>query len=238
MSDDGKASAAAVYVSWSTFKNAIDGFAQGVPNQVDRTIFPGLAGGVQSQLLAGLKFLGLTDDKGKPTAALKALAVEDEGARKRALEMTLVERYPGVFALDLSKATPAQVAEEMARSYNVTGETREKAVRFFLAAAEYVGVSLSSYLKPKANGGAAPSRKRRAVVRRPPPLMAEPEVMDEMPSPSGTSRVVNLKSGGTLTLSASVDVLSLDRADRDFVFALVDKMTEYEQSIGDSGQEQ
>jgi hypothetical protein len=36
-----------------------------------------------------------------------------------------------------------------------------------------------------------------------------------------------LKSGGTVTLTAAVDLFSLNTADREFVFELIDKVQSY-----------
>jgi hypothetical protein len=41
--------------------------------------------------------------------------------------------------------------------------------------------------------------------------------------------MVQLRSGGTLTLTVSVDVFAMESLDREFVFGLIDKMREYEQ---------
>jgi len=209
----------------------MDNLAQGIPNRVDRSAFPGLAWGVQAQLLRGMKFLGLIDDDSNPTAALHAVAVSDEAARKEKLKVILRERYANLFALDLMKVTPAQLTEQMGVSYNVTGATRDKAVRFFLAAVEYVGIPVSRLFKPKMGNGAAPGRRRRAG--RPPKSAAitGPEATgpDAAP-PGGTTRVVKLKSGGTLTVLASLDLFSLSPADRTFVFELIDRLEQYERS--------
>ncbi len=45
---------------------------------------------------------------------------------------------------------------------------------------------------------------------------------------SGESRSVQLKSGGTLTLSATTKFMALNTTDRAFVFELIDKLLEYE----------
>lgn len=232
MTDDEKRGAA-VYVGWTTFKNALDQLAQGIPNRIDRTCFPGQAGGVQSQLLAALKFLGLTDDEGKPSHSLHALAVGDEAARKEQLKKILQDRYVELFALDLTKTTPAQLSETMAASYNVSGETREKAIRFFLTAASYAGIAMSNLLlkaKPSTTNGSA-SRRRRPSRPRERILGSEEEaeyVEAIEKIPAGEFRSVALKSGGTLTLSASAKFMSLSSADRNFVFGLIDKLEEYE----------
>jgi hypothetical protein len=57
------------------------------------------------------------------------------------------------------------------------------------------------------------------------------EDVDEIPlqqPTTGTSRTVELKSGGTLTVMASMDVFKLTPDDRNFVFSLIDKLNEYE----------
>jgi hypothetical protein len=222
---------AAVYVSWRTFKNAIEGLVQGIPNQIDRTAFPGLAWSVQNQLLAGFKFLGLIDEKLKPTPLLQALAAPEEGQRKVRLNAILHDRYADLLALDLSKTTPAQLDEQMTTSYNVSGATREKAVRFFISAASYVGVPMSPLLlkSSRAAGNGTQVRKRRAPTTAARKVVTLPTIADEPIGPSqGAKRTVTLKSGGTLTLVASVDLFSLNADDRQFVFGLIDKLAEYE----------
>jgi hypothetical protein len=235
MADEAKA---AVYVAWSTFKNALDGLAQGIPNRVDRSAFPGLAGGVQSQLLAGMKFLGLITDDHHPTKALHLVAVPDEAARKEKLAQILRDRYSELFALDLMKVTPAQLAEQMGASYSVSGATREKAIRFFLSAVEYVGIPVSRLFKSKSGNGTASARRRRPVRPRGPVSAGDPTPGAE-PGPvqpgGGTTRVVKLKSGGTLTVLASLDLFSLSPTDRTFVFELIDRLEKYERTSQEEG---
>jgi hypothetical protein len=228
---------AAVYVSWGTLKNALDDLAGGgIPNVLDRSAFPSLSGGVQSQLLAGLKFLGLTTVDGVPTSDLVELAVTDEAARKIALKRILQQRYSAIVALDLMKATSGQLYEKMAEQYHVTGDTKEKAVRFFLSAAQYAGLNLGRFLlQAKASTGGVP-RKRRSTPKASTDEAADDGDSDgdeDAGSPpakpaTGTGRTVELKSGGTLTVSASMDVFKLSPTDRTFVFELIDMLSAYE----------
>ena len=83
MADDGKTAA---YVSWVTFKNSLDRLAEGMPNRIDKTVFPGLSGGTLVQLLPALKFLGLIREDGTPTEALLALVQKNELERKAQLK--------------------------------------------------------------------------------------------------------------------------------------------------------
>jgi hypothetical protein len=145
MSD--KEQQAAVYLGWTTFTNVImNGFAQGLPSQIDKSLFPGQSGSAQGQLMAGLKFLGLIDEKGVPTNALREIIDPDEAKRKRALARIIKERYSAVFAIGIEKATMQQLYDTMADKYNVSGDTREKAVRFFLAACKFAEITVSPYL--------------------------------------------------------------------------------------------
>ncbi len=240
MTDDPK-TAAAVYVAWPTFKNAIEQLSQGVPNVIDRTVFPGFSGGVQAQLFAGMRFLGLIDEYSKPTPLLKELASRDESVRKAKLKQILENSYPDLFALDLKKTTPAQALDRMRTSYGVSGDTAGKAMRFFLSASEYVGIPVSPLFSSTtrsrnstkvANG--APRRRGRKAQPKPPNNGSS----QEPPATTGESKTVSLRSGGTLTISASLGWLSLSTEDRNFVFELIDKLAAYENqtSLDDNGQ--
>lgn len=228
MADEQKIGGAAVYVPWATFSNALVQLAQGIPNRIDRSVFQGQSGSVQSQLLAGLRFLGLINDGGRPLPALYTVAVTDEAERKVALRKIIEEKYSALIALDLTKTTPHEFAERMGASYGVSGDTREKAIRFFLAAASYVGIPVSSYLSrdksPKAgNGGTARKRRPRAPKNEELPQAAPVPTAD-----NGTSRTISLQSGGTLTVSATIDLFRMSAADRVFVFKLIDDLEKYE----------
>lgn len=64
----------------------------------------------------------------------------------------------------------------------------------------------------------------------PPAPPAGPRREDDTPPPppAGEAKTITLRGGGTLTLSASVKFFELPRADRDFVFKLIDELAEYE----------
>jgi hypothetical protein len=227
---------AAVYVSFSTFENSITQLAQGVPNVIDRTVFPGLSGGVQSQLFAGMRFLGLIDEKSRPLKDLHDLAVTDEAARNKKLEALLRKHYAALFALNLEKTTPGEANQVMRDSYGVSGDTAEKAMRFFLSAAERVGIPLSPLFKTAkatpngASGSAGATRKRAKKSPK-----GDEDLPVVPPAAAGESRTVTLRSGGVLTISASTGFLALSSEDRKFVFDLIDKLADYESGTPKSG---
>jgi Family of unknown function (DUF5343) len=230
--DNGNGKSAAVYVGWTTFKSCIlEGLAQGgIPNSINRSVWPGQSFGVQAQLVASVKFLGLVDDKGKPTKALHDLTVEDEAKRKQVLATILRARYADVFALDVERTTIQELTETMAASYNVGGDTKEKAVRFFLSAAQYAEIPLSKRLT--VSGGNTRRRPRRAKTAEPSASAIVAE-KGHVPLPAafqpvGEQRTFALASGATLTLSTSVGFMKLAKSDRDFVAGLIDQLDAYE----------
>jgi hypothetical protein len=239
MADESKTQAA-VYVAFATLNHALDDLAQGMPNVVDRSAFPGLSGGVQNQLLAGMRFLGLIDDAGRPQPALDKVAVSDTDARKAALREILEAKYKEIFALDLLKLTPAQLKDCMAESYNVSGDTRDKAVRFFLSAVQFVGLPVSRYLGQAKSASPASPRKRRAPTRT---RNGSEEVEEEegeeeengTPTSKGTGKTIKLKSGHTLTVSTTAGMFDTTEDDRKFLFEIIDKLNAYERANESTG---
>lgn len=221
---------AAAYLPWQTFKSAIDQLAQGLPSRIDRSVFPGIAWNVQSQLFAGMRFLGLLTGEDQPTPTLANLVSGSEEERKLKLKKVIQDSYSELIAIDLTKATRAHFEEKLGELYNAVGDTRVKAARFFVSAANYTGIPLSTFILPQANGSngakrkGVPSRPRGTARKAPPAPVTEPA----NPSPSGTSRTVTLVSGGTLTVSATKDFFALNAADRKFFNAIIDQLEAYE----------
>lgn len=224
----------AAYVPWGTFKNALDRLASiGLPGRIDRSVFGGLAGGTQTQLIAAMRFLGLIDEDHSPSKILREVTSKNESDRKLLLRHIFKSAYADLFQLDLRTASLDQVQEVLARAYGVTGSTLSKAVRFFLAGAKDLDIELSPFLDEtkKKNGaprsnGLGRRRAKKILARNPPPPQ----------KPPGTSRTVPLMSGGTLTISADLDLFSLSAEDRAFVFKLIDDLERYEKRVA-SGDE-
>lgn len=223
MADDDKEVGAA-YVGWSTFKKALDALPQGLPNQIDRSVWKTQSWGTQSQLVTAFKFLGLTDDKGKPSPPLVELVeIKDEEERKPKLAAIFRERYADLFALDLTKATPDQLDKAMG-GYRVTGETREKAIRFFLSAILYLEIPVSKFLQPATGNGAVTTKSHKPRKQR----EAATPPSNAAPAPSN-ARVFKLRTpGGELTISTKPDFLALVAADRKLLFDLMEKVEGYE----------
>ena len=107
-----------------------------------------------------------------------------------------------------------------------------KPIPFFLAACKDSGIQVSPYFKKLQlrPGAPRPGRKLREEVGDD---NGKPEVImptDPSPRSSGSSRTISLRGGGSATLKFDVDVWSMPPEDQEFVFGLIRKMTEYEQT--------
>ena len=202
------------YVPFKTFLTAIDALEAGLPNQLDRSVWPSYSGAIQGQLLGAFRFLGLMDEGNFPTPALADL-VSKRGTRRELLRGLIERHYRTLVALDLTRTSPRQLDEAL-RQYGLSGATHKKALSFFLQAAQFAGMPLSVLLKAKTRT-AAFGHKRAATAAVVSETLAAP-----------LSKTVRLRSGGTLTVAASLDLFSLAGEDRNLVFDLIDRLQEYE----------
>lgn len=219
MPNDGKKVVVA-YVPFKTFLAAIEGFERNMPTQIDSSVWPTYSGAIRSQLLGAFKFLGLIDEKGQPTATLKTV-VGDKGNRKATLRKVLESSYKGVIGAGLQNMTPKMFDDLMA-AYGMSGDTHKKVSSFFLQAAKYAEIPMSPLLQKRRASGAR--RRRTGEEQDSESLVFRPDVS----VPQGSSRTVELKSGGKLTLILSINMFDLLGEDREFVFGIVDQCQRYE----------
>jgi hypothetical protein len=217
------------YVPFKTFLSALDTLQHGMPNQIDRSVFPSLSGVTQSQLLSAFRFFGLITADNKPSAELSKL-VEDENNRQPHIKKLLEKGYPSVFALGLANASPNSVDAEL-RKFGLSGDTHEKAKSFFLKAARFGGVQLSPYLL-KVTRTSAP-RKRRAASG-----VASAPGSSHLASRTneGASRQFTLPGGTVVTFGTSADAFHMDAGDRKIVFDFLEQLEKY--PAGQSEQEE
>jgi hypothetical protein len=163
----------APYLPFKTFLGLIERLSEtGVPNRIDRTYLSYQSGATQSWLVAALKTFELTGTDGRPTE--KLIALVNEPHRRPELVGDLVrEYYSAALALGPG-ATHGELEESFREAYGVKGDTTRKAITFFLNAANFGNVPVSTHFRmPRAagatgNGGAATPRRRR-TPRKPAP---------------------------------------------------------------------
>lgn len=211
----------AAYVPFKTFLAAIEGFERNMPDPIDTSVWPTYSGAIKSQLLMAFKFLGLIDEKGHISTTLRTL-VDDKENRKANLRKVLESAYKPIFALKLNSTSPMQFQKAMESVYGKTGETQTKIKSFFLQAAKYAAVPMNQLLLTRTRNIGPRKKKRDAATNAPETSM--------LPTPPqhGNAKTIQLKSGGTLALAFSGNVLDLSASDRQFVFGLNDQLEEYE----------
>lgn len=143
------------YTSFTTFSNFINGLVEtGIPGRIDNSLMRNISGSAQSSLLGALRYLNLVREDKAPTDLLPLLATSDESQRGATLRKAMELSYPFLRAqtLDLANATPQQLAESL-RALGASGGTLDKAIAFFLAAAQVAGIPVSAHIMKRKHGG-------------------------------------------------------------------------------------
>lgn len=216
------------YLSFTTLTNFIDGLGVHMPTRIDKSLMKSMSGASQSALIAALDYFKLRDGE-RPSAKLAALATA-KGPERSAIWKELIHNsYPFLFAdgFNLKRATQGEL-EERFREEGVSGETIRKCVAFFMAAAQAGGIEVSPHFKtiksraPRSRSSTPSTRTKRAKREEKSPTPPPPS--DKV----GSSKSIQFRSGGSATLTVSVDVVNLSPEDRKALFSWIDAMSAYE----------
>jgi hypothetical protein len=214
------------YLPYRTFLSSLDKLGEGVPPRIDRGIWKNQTGSIQSLIMGAYRFFGLIDEQSKPTKTLHDLVAHRDKPNDY-VKAILEDKYAEVLKHNLSTMTEALINEYFADAFGVEGDTKRKCITFFLQAAKAVGMPLSTFLQSQVRVRTTGTRRRRRdEVEDDETLELEDE---ESLQQQGEAKTVELRSGGTLTLSASVKFFDMASEDRTFVFELIDKLRDYEQ---------
>ncbi len=226
MANDSNASRVAVYLPYATLLTGIETLEVGLPAKLHKSVWRSQSGGVQAQLLSAFKFLRLIDDEGAVHDRLKQLVQEKENRDARLREV-IGAAYPTIGPLAASNASQKDFEDAM-REYGVAGTTLDKAIRFYLQAAERLGLPVSPHWRKGRATTAASSPRKKTVKRKTDESITRPP---PPPPPPASQDIIQIALGGgivTITLNVTGPLTQLVREDRDFVFGLVDTMREHE----------
>ncbi len=221
------------YLPYRTFLSSLDKLAEGVPPRIDRGIWKNQTGTIQSLIMGAYRFFGLIDDQSKPTKTLHDLVAHRDKPNEY-VKAVLEEKYSEVIKHNLSTMTEALINEYFEDAFGVEGDTKRKCITFFLQAAKAVGIPLSTFLQSQVRVRTSGTRRRRREEND--GDLDELESDEPIQQQPGEAKTVELRSGGTLTLSASLKFFDMAADDRTFVFELIDKLREYEQRSQKSAQ--
>jgi hypothetical protein len=222
----------APYLPFKTFIGSFEPFSQGIPPKIDRTLW-NQSGFVQGLIMNAYRYFHLVDATNRPTPQFQQLVKSKSESRKAEVRKLLEIGYPEIVAMhDMATMTP-KMLDELMDKYNVTGETKKKAVTFFLQAAKFADMPLSNFLTEKIRSTTG-TRRRPATT-----FAASKRVTTSTPSgiANTNTKRLHLVSDGTVEVTVSYDPFSISKDDRDFIFELIDKLQQYDDAHPSEGGE-
>jgi hypothetical protein len=201
-----------------------------LPPSIDRSMLDKKSGTDQANLLAALKSLGLVEgDQHRVLEPLQTLVKAEEDERKYQLAAIVRQFYPGQMAVSDQNGTEKSLIDSFETDFGFTGDTRRKAVTFFLHAARHAGIPLSPHFPSTRSGSGttAGTKPKRTTKRKPEGTFAGRSQTAPARTGTGDPYTVTLKSGGQVSIIVSVNIFELSNDDRTFVIELVDKMKGY-----------
>jgi hypothetical protein len=154
------------YFPWPALPTLAQRMAtEGPPTRIDKSYLDTHSGGIQKAILSGLRWLELISDDGQLTDAFIQLVKADEADRKEAIARLLRSRYGPIIELGTQNATQLQLEEAFRTEFGAQGETRRKAVAFYLKAAAYAGVPVSRNWKPPRSTAVRSTRRKSGQKR-------------------------------------------------------------------------
>jgi len=220
------------YLSFQTFWSFIQELgSKPLPPQIDRSMMDSKSGTDQANLLSTMKSFGLINESQAVTPFLQQIVKIDEIQQKRSLAEVIKLLYPHQLQISAQNGTEKLLYDSFEQDFGFNGDTRRKAVTFFLHAARFSGIDLSPHFPNTRTGSSSPttSRPRRTPKRK--PIAAEPvAAKPSSGTPSGDTYTVELQSGGKVSVVVEVNLFQLNADDRAFVISLVDSLKGYSQS--------
>lgn len=210
------------YLPFKTFLNSLDAFSQGVPPKLDRSFWRNQSGINQGLLMGAYRYFYLVNERDESTEYLTALALPDK--RAATLKGMIGDQYMIVLDKvgDITKSTLKMLEDAFGEVYSVTGDTKGKAVTFFLKAAQFADMPLSPFLLAQLRNEAKKPRRPRQRTGQP-----EPIYPNNQNGVGGSSHMAALVGGGRVTITISANPFTMPEEDRKFFFALVDLVQKY-----------
>lgn len=196
------------YLSLTTLLNFLDRWGDGpIPPRIDKSALDTYSGGTQAILMSTLRNMGLVGPEGQVLPALRQ-AVTDPEYRREHLAGWAKRFYATQLELAEQGAT-AQMLQESFATYGYSGSTLRKAIVFYLALVEYLGLPNSPHFRAPKQGATAPSRRRLKANRTPEQRIEEAFAPAPRRAPAGDETVVRIGDLATITISVDAQWMKL-----------------------------
>lgn len=194
------------YLSLTTLINFFDRWADGpIPPRIDKSALDRYSGGTQAILMSTLRLMGYVNHEGVVLPTLRD-AVRDEEARKAHLDQWARYFYADQIALAEKNGT-AQMLQESFANAGYTGSTLRKAVVFYLALVDYLGLPNSPHFRAPKQSATPTARRRRPRSDASQPR--EPATVSGPPTPKGDVTVINVDDLATITITVDAQWMRL-----------------------------
>lgn len=201
----------APYLSLTTLINFLDRWGDGIiPPRMDKSALDNYSGGTRAILMSTLRQIGYIDAEDRVTQALRE-AVTDQSARKAHLTEWARRFYAPQLELAEQGATAGMLQESFA-SQGYSGSTLRKAIVFYLALVEYLGLPTSPHFRAPKQSATPANRKRPAhgkAVPTHPPVIDRPTVDVGHGQPKGETTVVRIGDLATITVMVDAQWMKL-----------------------------
>jgi hypothetical protein len=204
------------YLAFQTFLAFLNELAaKPLPPQIDRSIMNTKSGTDQANLFSALKFFDLIDDNNIVQQGLKAFVSADELGRKAAITAMFSGHYPNQFDVSSQNGTEKLLLDSFEDDFGYTGDTRRKAMTFFLHGARWAGIEMSPHFPTTrmGSGRSAINRTKRTTKK----LSGTAVQVMPKPSPQGHGERVTVLLGDAGTVDVHVQVQWLDLPDKTFI---------------------
>jgi hypothetical protein len=219
------------YMAFRTFWSFIEDLAsKPLPPAIDRSMMSSKSGTDQMNLMQSMRTFGLMNEDGTVLPALVDLTDADPDIRKKNLEQVVRTFYTGPLKVSEQHGTEQQLKDSFKDTWDLSStDTLRKAITFFLHAARAADIELSSYFPNTRSGSGSPGKgkPRRSGSNKKKSTLPDGHVP---PSSEKYRLDVELETGGSMTLTVSVDPIRLRGEDRDFFYDVVDKLSDYRDS--------
>jgi hypothetical protein len=214
------------YLAFKTFLNSLDALSQGVPPKLDRSLWKGQSGINQGMIMNTYRYFGLVNANDESTPDLVLLAQHPEKRASKLKEMLKLQYQFVLEKGDITKSTMRMLEDAFGAVYPVQGDTKGKAITFFLKAAKFADMPLSPYLLTQLREAAKKPRKPKRELSGDDEAAIIGDIASQ--SPGAVTHSVQLKSGGTVSVIVTANPFTMPIEDRDFVFSMIDMVQKYE----------
>jgi hypothetical protein len=134
------------YVGFKALRALLVAFAEsGIPDAVEPAMILGTSTVLGSQILTGLRFLGLLDDRNAPTSAMaEVVQAVRTTLWPRRLEEVLRSAYSPIFERNLASLSYEDFVDLFSRNYPGADDVQRKSRAFFLRAAQEANIAINS----------------------------------------------------------------------------------------------